>query len=93
MIAAAWVCLFSPLAAAVLITLGGTRWSRKFTGYTATLSVAVSFVAACVAFFSILGDPDSEREHLTTSWTWLAAGDFSVGLTLLVDPLWAGREA
>jgi NADH-quinone oxidoreductase subunit L len=87
MIAAAWVCLFSPLAAAVLITLGGNYWSRRATGYLATLSVAVSFVAAAVAFFSILGDPDEERTHLTTSWTWLSAGDFSVGLTLLVDPL------
>src|SRR5687767_10738312 len=87
MIAAAWVCLFSPLAAAVLITLGGTRWSRRFTGYLSTLSVAVSFGAAAVAFFSILGDPDEERTHLTTSWTWLSAGDFDVGLTLLVDPL------
>src|SRR4029453_8168520 len=77
----------SPLAAATLITLSGTRWPRKVTGYLATLSVAVSFVAAWVAFFSILGDPADERTHLTTSWTWLEAGDFSVGLTLLVDPL------
>ena len=87
MIAAAWICLFSPLAAAVLITLGGTRWSRKAAGYLATLSVAVSFVAAAVDFFSILGKPDDERAHLTTAWTWLSAGNFDVGLTLLVDPL------
>jgi NADH-quinone oxidoreductase subunit L len=87
MIAAAWVCLISPLAATVLITLGGNRWSRRATGYLATLSVAVSFVASLVAFFSIVGDPAEEQTHLTTSWTWLAAGDFEVGLTLLVDPL------
>ena len=87
MIAAAWVCLFSPLAAAVLITLGGNRLSRRASGYLSTLSVAVSFVAAAFAFFSILGDPAEERSHLSTSWTWLAAGDFEVGLTLLVDPL------
>ena len=30
---------------------------------------------------------EEERETLTTAWTWLAAGDFEVGLTLLVDPL------
>ena len=87
MIAAAWVCLFSPLAAAVLITLGGTRWSRKGAGYLATLSVAVSFVAAAIDFFSIAGNPDDERTHLTTAWTWLSVGDFNVGLSLLVDPL------
>jgi NADH-quinone oxidoreductase subunit L len=87
MIAAAWVCLFSPLAATVLITLGGTRWSRKAAGYLATLSVAVSFVAACISFFSILGEPTEDRSHVSTAWTWLAAGDFDVGLSILVDPL------
>jgi NADH-quinone oxidoreductase subunit L len=87
MITAAWVCLFSPLAAAALITLGGNAWSRRVTGYIATLSVGVSFVAAAIAFFSILGDPADERTHLTTSWTWLSAGNFDVGLSLLVDPL------
>ena len=87
MITAAWVCLFSPLATAVLITLGGRHMSRRASGYVSTLSVAVSFVAAAIAFFSIRGDPADEQSHLSTSWTWLAAGDFNVGLTLLVDPL------
>ena len=87
MIAAAWVCLLAPLGAAVAITLGGTRWSRRAAGYLATLSVATSFVASAVAFFSILGDPPEERTHLSTAWTWLAAGNFDVGLSILVDPL------
>jgi NADH-quinone oxidoreductase subunit L len=87
MITAAWVCLFSPLATAVLITLGGRHMSRRASGYVSTLSVAVSFVAAAIAFLSIRGDPADEQSHLSTSWTWLAAGDFNVGLTLLVDPL------
>jgi NADH-quinone oxidoreductase subunit L len=86
-IAAAWVCLFSPLAAAVLITLGGTRWSRKGAGYLATLSVAISFVAAAIDFFGTTGDPPDQRTHLTTAWTWISAGNFDAGLTLLVDPL------
>ncbi|MEK6276154.1 MAG: NADH-quinone oxidoreductase subunit L [Actinomycetota bacterium] len=87
MIAAAWVCLLAPLGAALAITLGGTRLSRRAAGYLATASVATSFVASTVAFFSILGDPAEERTHLSTSWTWLSAGNFDVGLTLLVDPL------
>ena len=62
MITAAWVCLFSPLATAVLITLGGSRMSRRASGYISTLSVAVSFVAAAIAFFSILATrPKSAR--------------------------------
>ena len=87
MIAAAWICLFTPLAAAVLITLGGNRWPRRATGYLATLSVAVSFVASLVAFVSILGREGEDRAQLSTAWTWLSAGNFDVGLTVLVDPL------
>ena len=59
-IAAAWVCLFSPLAAAVLITLGGTRLPRRVAGYLATASVAVAFVAAVVDFF---GDHRPQRQR------------------------------
>jgi NADH-quinone oxidoreductase subunit L len=87
MIAAAWVCLLAPLGAAVAITLGGTKLSRRGAGYLATLSVAISFVASAFAFFSILGDPPEERTHLSTAWTWLSAGNLDVGLSVLVDPL------
>ncbi len=87
MITAAWICLLSPLAAAALITLGGTRISRRQAGYLATLSVLVSFVAALIAFFELLNESPDERSHVSTLWTWLTAGDFSVGLTILVDPL------
>src|SRR5215203_1809978 len=84
---AAWVCLFSPLAAAVLITLLGTRLPRKVAGYVATLSVLVSFVAALTAFSWLLEDPPEERSHTSTLWTWLTAGDFEVGLSILLDPV------
>ena len=87
MTAAAWVCLFSPLAAAVLITLGGTRIPRRIAGYLATASVAVAFVAAVVDFFAVLGRSDSDQQQISTAWTWLEAGNFNVGLSVLVDPL------
>ncbi len=64
MTAAAWVCLVSPLAAAVLLTLGGTAWSRRAAGYLATLSTAVSFGAAVVCFFAVRG---SQRRGRTPS--------------------------
>ena len=87
MIAAAWICLLSPLAAAFAITLVGTRISRRAAGYLATFSTFVSFVAACVVFLALLGDAPEERIHVTTLWTWLKAGDFQAGLTLQIDPL------
>jgi NADH-quinone oxidoreductase subunit L len=85
--ASAWVCLLAPLAGALLITLAGNRLSRRAAGYLATLSTSVSFVAALVGFSALLGEDSEERSHVTTAWTWLRAGDFEAGLSLLVDPL------
>jgi NADH-quinone oxidoreductase subunit L len=87
MIATAWICLLSPLAAAALITLGGTRITRRQAGYLATLSVLVSFAAALITFFRLLDDSPEERSHVSTLWTWLSAGDLEIGLSILVDPL------
>ena len=85
--AAAWVCLLSPLAGALLITLAGTRISRRVAGYISTLSVAVSFVASVVAFFALHDRAEEDREVVSEAWTWLAAGDFRVPLDILIDPL------
>src|SRR5256714_6313939 len=85
--AAAWICLLLPLASAVLITLAGTRISRRVAGYVSTLSTMGAFAAAVVAFVQMLGESSGDRGHLTTSWTWLAAGPYHFGFTLLVDQL------
>ena len=87
MIAGAWICLLAPLAGALLITLLGGTISRRTAGWLSTLSVFTAFGGALTAFIGLLGREPEEREALTTAWTWLAAGDFEAGLTLLVDPL------
>src|SRR4051794_30623577 len=87
MITAAWICLLSPLAAALAITLCGNRISRRGAGYLATLSVAVSFVAAVVSFAGLLGDEPEQRYHPSTAWSWLTAGGLDFGLRIVVDPL------
>jgi NADH-quinone oxidoreductase subunit L len=86
-IAAAWICLLSPLGAALAVTLAGTSISRRAAGYLATGSVGVSFVTALITFFVLIGRETEDREELSTLWTWLSAGDFEVGLSILVDPL------
>jgi len=83
----AWICLLSPLAAALLITLAGTRISRRTAAYVSTLSTFAAFGGALVSFVALLGKDAEERHAETTAWTWLKAGDFEAGLTLLVDPL------
>jgi NADH-quinone oxidoreductase subunit L len=87
MIAASWICLLSPLAAALAITLLGQRLTRRGAAYLASGSVLVSFVGAVVAFAKLWGESPDARHHVSTGWEWLTAGNFHVGLSILVDPL------
>jgi NADH-quinone oxidoreductase subunit L len=87
MVAAAWVCLFLPLGAAVLIAVRGNGISRRASGYLATASVAGSFAASLVSFALLLGEGLDQRTHYSTAWSWLTAGNLDFGLRILVDPL------
>jgi len=84
---AAWVCLLLPLASAATITLAGTRIPRRWAAYIATATTMGSFAAAAVAFVDMLTKSESQRGAVTTSWTWLSAGPYHFGLSLLVDQL------
>jgi NADH-quinone oxidoreductase subunit L len=85
--AAAWICLLAPLVTTVSLAAAGDRASRRFAGYFSTATALGSFAAALVAFVIMLGEPASARAHQTTSWTWLSAGPYHFGLTLLTDQL------
>jgi NADH-quinone oxidoreductase subunit L len=82
-----WLCLLAPLAGFLAITLAGTRITRAQAGWISTASVFAGFAGALVAFLDAWGRDAEERVEATTAWTWLAAGDFRVGLELLIDPL------
>ena len=86
MIAGAWICLLSPLVGALTIVVCGTRIPRRAAGWIATLATFVAFAGALVAFFG-LRSGDSSAEHVSTAYTWLAAGDFQVQLQILLDTL------
>jgi NADH-quinone oxidoreductase subunit L len=87
MAAAAWVCLLLPLASAVAITSGGTAIPRRIAGYVSTVTTMGAFAAAVVAFADMAGKGESHRGTTTTSWTWLSAGPYHFGFTLLTDQL------
>ena len=87
MIAGAWLCLLAPLAGALLITILGRSISRRTAAWLSTLSVFVAFGGAVASLVGLLGRDAEEREAVTTAWTWLVAGRFDAGLSLLVDPL------
>jgi NADH-quinone oxidoreductase subunit L len=86
MIAGAWLCLAAPLAGALLITLGGTRISRRTAGWLSTVSVFIAFGGAVWSFFGLRANASHEG-HISTAWTWLQSGSFKVGFEVLVDPL------
>jgi NADH-quinone oxidoreductase subunit L len=81
-----WVCLLSPLAGALAITLAGGRISRRTAGWISTLTTFVGFAGALVAFFALRSN-GSDEEHVSTAYTWLASGDLRVDLQILVDTL------
>ena len=87
MIAGAWLCLLAPLAGALAVTLAGTAVPRRVAGYVATASVFVAFAGALVSFLSMWARDEDDRSQLSTAYTWLGAGDFEVGVEILVDPL------
>ena len=87
MIAGAWVCLVSPLAGAVAITLAGGRISRRTAAWISVLTTFVAFGGALVAFFGLWAADPADREQVSTAYTWLAAGDFEVQVQILLDTL------
>jgi NADH-quinone oxidoreductase subunit L len=87
MIPGAWVCLLSPLAAAVTITVAGGRISRRTAGWIATLATFIAFGGALVAFIGLWAADPSDREQVSTAYTWLASGDFHVQVQILLDTL------
>src|SRR5437868_12404886 len=87
MIAGAWICLLAPLAGAILITLGGTRLSRRGAAYLSTASVVVAFGGAVASFVGLLGESEQRRHHLSTAYTWIQGGSYRSGFEVLVDPL------
>src|ERR671931_2761535 len=87
MVAGAWICLLAPLACSILITLGGTRLSRRGAAYLSTASVFVAFGGALASFVGLLGESEHERHHISTAWTWIQGGSYRSGFEVLVDPL------
>jgi NADH-quinone oxidoreductase subunit L len=84
---AAWITLLLPLASAAIITVGGNALSRRAAGLIATAFALGAAVSAAVAFFDMWSKAPEDRGATTTSWTWLSAGPYHFGFTLLVDQL------
>src|SRR5262249_57344387 len=80
--AGGWICLASPLAGAVAITMAGGRISRRTAGWISTLTTFLAFSGALLAFIGLWAADPSDREQVSTAYTWLAAGDFPVSVPI-----------
>ncbi|MEM8708020.1 MAG: NADH-quinone oxidoreductase subunit L, partial [Actinomycetota bacterium] len=76
-----------PLLGFLTIFVAGRRLGEPGAGWVATMAMAGSFAAAVAVFIGLLGEDAKERHHVQTLWEWVPAGDFSVDIGFLVDPL------
>jgi NADH-quinone oxidoreductase subunit L len=47
----------------------------------------VGFGGAVASFIGLLGRDGSQREVVSTAWTWITGGSYQSGLEVLIDPL------
>jgi NADH-quinone oxidoreductase subunit L len=80
--------VFLPLAGAVLNGLFG-RWLKRewLIGGLGSLTVGLSFVAACGMFMELLDLPPDQRLFVVPFFPWISAGTLEVGFSYQVDPL------
>jgi NADH-quinone oxidoreductase subunit L len=65
----------------------GRRLPKTISGGVACAVMAASFAVSVMAVWQLAGLPVEERAIEQTVYTWIASGDFVIGLTLRVDPL------
>ncbi len=87
MLDAAFLIPAFPLLGFVAILLFGRKLGEPAAGWLATLAMGGSFASAVVVFIGLVNEPEEERRFVQTLWEWVPAGDFSVDVGFLVDPL------
>ena len=87
MLDAAFLIPAFPLLGFVTILVFGRRLGEPAAGWIATLAMGGSFAASIVTFIGLVGEDEEERRFVQTLWEWVPAGDFSVDIGFLVDPL------
>jgi NADH-quinone oxidoreductase subunit L len=81
------LCLLLPLAGVVTLALAHTRISRAVAAWVGTAFAFASFLAAAAVFFQVLGEGESQREHVFRLYTWAGSATFSVPFSLQIDQL------
>ncbi len=82
-----WLIPALPLLGFALLVVGGNRLGEPHAGLLATAMMAGSFAASVVVFIGLLGRDAEDRIYELTLFEWIPAGDFSVDVGFLADPL------
>ena len=75
-----------PLLGAVVLLVFGRRIGRA-SGLIASGAIGLAFVLGVITFVRLLGLPPEEREATQQVFDFITVGDFSTGVSLLVDQL------
>lgn len=85
MVGLVWLLPALPLAGFLILVFFGKRIGEPRAGWIGTGAVALSFVTACVVFAGLWGEP--EHTYELSLFEWIPAGNFSVDIGFLLDPL------
>jgi len=83
----AWIVLLAPLAGSVFIGLTFRLLPERAQGLAGTLAIAVSFVAAILAFFELESLGEEERQVVAVAWDYAVTTGIDAQLSILIDPL------
>ena len=77
-----------PLIGFVIIAFFGKRInSEKAIGWIGSTAVFLSFLTAVYLFVDLLGRDPGDRMYVSTVYTWIATGNFSVDIAYQIDQL------
>lgn len=83
-----WLIPLFPVLGVLINGLLGPRLPKKVIGPIACIAVGLSAILATLIFFEVKAlPPESRVLNDIVSYTWMLAGNFSVDVGFLVDPL------
>jgi NADH-quinone oxidoreductase subunit L len=87
MVDVVWLIPAFPLAGFLLILLFGRRLGEPKAGFLAAAMCGAAFVVTAGVFLDLLNNPEEERVHLETIFSWVPLDSLQVDIGFLADPL------
>ena len=82
-----WLIPAFPLVGFAVLLVAGRRLGEPNAGWVATVAMFGSFAATIGVVVDLLSRDEHHRRSVTTLFSWVPAGDLSVDVGFLADPL------